>query len=106
MNLTRPILPMLLVLAIIVPNITPAGAQTVIVSNLAEPTTTDTAGAVGSDSWIAQGFSTPASTIYSLDSVSLKIYNAAPFQGTFTVSFWDASGPGGRPGIQLATISS
>jgi hypothetical protein len=106
LNLTRPILPTLIALAVIVPNVIPAGAQTVIVSNLAEPSMNLNAGPVGSDRWLAQGFSTPAGTSYSLDSVSLRLYVAAPFQGTYTVSFWDSSGPAGRPGSQLAAISS
>jgi len=106
MNSTRPILPTLIALAVIVPNVTPARAQTVIISNLAEPNANNNAGLVGSDSWAAQGFSTPASTSYSLDSVSLKLSRDPSFSGTFIVSFWDASGPAGRPGSQLATISS
>jgi len=106
MNLTRRTFLGLVTVATIVSNGTPASAQTVIVSNLAEPNTIGSAGLVGSDNWLAQGFSTPASTSYSLDSVSLKLARDPSFSGTFTVSFWDSSGPGGRPGSQLATISS
>jgi len=106
MNLTRRTFLGLVAVATIVPNVTPARAQTIIISNLAEPNTIGNAGLAGSDKWFAQGFSTPASTSYSLDSVSLKLTRDPSFSGTFTVSFWDSSGPGGRPGSQLATISS
>jgi hypothetical protein len=106
MNLTCRTLLGLVAVATIVPNVTPARAQTVIISNLAEPNTIGNAGLAGSDKWFAQGFSTPASTSYSLDSISLKLTrDPSSSSGTFTVSFWDSSG-GGRPGSQLATISS
>src|SRR6266540_5353614 len=78
----------------------------IIVSNLAEPN--NGSGLTGSDHWFAQGFRMPNDVSYTVDSVSLKLASdpTAPNLGTFTVSLWDATGPSGSPGTQLATVSS
>jgi hypothetical protein len=75
-----------------------------VVSNL-EAANNGGAGTVGQDKWAAQAFQTPGSAS-TLGSVGLKLAHDTLAQGFFTVTLWNAGGPGGTPGSAVATIGS
>lgn len=73
------------------------------VSNLGEPSTGSQA--VGSDSWIAQGFFTGTNSDgYALNSVQLLMNAASGNPGGFAVSLYSRLG-NGTPGISIGSLS-
>jgi hypothetical protein len=85
---------------------TPARAQVTIVNDISLTTPNPGPGGFGgSDNWLAQGFTLPSSTSYTLTSIDLVLSKMAPIAGNFTVSLWSASGSG-SPGSELLSIGT
>ena len=103
--------PGVLAITVAVLGLAQAQAQFTIVSNLHvptyEPSEDETPEVIGSDSWWGQGFTSPASSDYSISTVILRLSRElTDFEGSIDVSLWNATGVDGRPGAQIASIAS
>jgi hypothetical protein len=84
--------------------VTSARAQVTIVNDISLPNT-GLGGYGGSDSWLAQSFTLPSGTSYTLTSIDLVLNKEAPISGNFTVSLWSANGSG-LPGSSLLSMAT